>query len=285
MKYFYPESGLGALCRLFGKTRQGWYHLQKGKQRSTMEQAIIIKLVEEIREQLPGVGVKKLLILLKEPLLAHNIKIGRDKFYLLLREHNLLVKPKRRRVVTTNSVHRFKTYANLVSGLKLERAEQVWVSDITYLSLGKGFCYLSLVTDAWSRQIMGFSLSPTLESSGPISALRMALARRQYPKMELIHHSDRGIQYCCQQYVKILQSHNISISMAQKGNPYENAQAERINGTIKNEFKLNGIFTRFEEANLAVQKAVEAYNNLRPHEKCKYQTPQQAHQLMEMLKY
>jgi len=241
-----------------------------------MADAIVLKLVKEIREDLPRAGVPKLHFMLQEKLAAHEIKMGRDALYHLLGKHGYLLRYRRRKPYTTNSDHPYKKYPNLIRDIKyLTHPGQLWVSDITYISLKEKFGYLSIVTDAYSHKIIGYCLHPTLHSDGPINALIAASKSKRQDT--LIHHSDRGSQYCCEDYVKILEHYRIQISMTEKGDPYENAIAERINGVLKEEFLLNKTFVSLEEAIQAVNRAVEKYNHIRPHESCDNLTPVQAH--------
>lgn len=276
---YYPQKGTGAICGLFGKTRQAWYKQQWAADKDTLHTSIIIKLVKEIRQQMPRIGTRKLHYMLAEKLERHGISIGRDKLFDLLSSYGLLVRRRRRkRVYTTDSQHHFKRYPNLIKELTVQRPNHLWVSDITYIGLPDGFCYLSLVTDAYSRKITGFCLHPTLKRDGPVAALQMAIAslpaNLQQP---LIHHSDRGIQYCCAQYVALLENKTMTISMTENGDPYENAIAERVNGILKNEFELDRDFNSFDEAANAVDTAITTYNDLRPHASCDYLTPCTAH--------
>lgn len=276
---YYPQKGTGAICGLFGKTRQAWYKQQWAADKDTLHTSIIIKLVKEIRQQMPRIGTRKLHYMLAEKLERHGISIGRDKLFDLLSSYGLLVRRRRRkRVYTTDSQHHFKRYPNLIKELTVQRPNHLWVSDITYIGLPDGFCYLSLVTDAYSRKITGFCLHPTLKRDGPVAALQMAIAslpaNLQQP---LIHHSDRGIQYCCAQYVALLENKTMTISMTENGDPYENAIAERVNGILKNEFELDRDFNSFDEAANAVDTAISTYNDLRPHASCDYLTPGTAH--------
>ena len=279
----YPQFGVGYLCRLFGKTRQGWYEQYNRDQDRSLSTVIILKLVEEIRQTLPRVGVRKLLYMLLPLLKEHNIKIGRDKLYDLLRQQGLMLRYRRRRPYTTDSGHPYKKYPNLIRDLVLTRTEQLWVSDITYLRLTQGFCYLSIVTDAYSRKIVGYQVHPTLASEGAIRALVMAInkLRRKQP---LIHHSDRGVQYCCADYVQLLEHCKIKISMTENGDPYENAIAERVNGILKGEFGLSKKFTSIEQAIETTDQAIKAYNYKRPHASCNYLTPGDAHQYNGILR-
>jgi len=226
---------------------------------------------------MPRIGTRKLHYMLSETLQRHGICIGRNKLFDLLSDHGLLVRRrKRKRVSTTDSNHPFRKYPNMVRELQVLRPNHLWVSDITYLSLTDSFCYLSLVTDAYSRKIVGYCLHPTLKKEGPMQALKMAVADRVY-RHPLIHHSDRGLQYCCGDYTSLLERSGISISMTEKGDPYENAIAERVNGILKSEFELDRDFGSFDIAKTAVDKAIDVYNHQRPHSSCNYLTPAQAH--------
>ncbi len=226
---------------------------------------------------LTRIGTKKLLFLINPFLKKEGIKCGRDKLHAILRHEGMLIKKKKNYTRTTNSYHRFYKYPNLIKDLELCRAEQVWVSDITYIRTGKGWLYLSLITDAYSKQILGYELSDNLKTINCIHALRMAIKNRKYPKRHLIHHSDRGLQYCNPDYTNILMKNGIDISMTTKHDPYENAVAERINGTLKNEFDLGDHLPNQKHAQREINKSVWVYNNLRPHESCSYLTPFQAH--------
>lgn len=242
-----------------------------------MADAIVLKLVQEIRQDLPRSGVPKLHFMLREKLAAHGIKLGRDALYELLGEHGYLLRYRRRKPYTTDSNHPYKKYPNRIREIKyLTHPGQLWVSDITYIRLLFGFCYLSIITDAYSHKIIGHCLHPTLHSDGPINALLQAVKSKR--GQSLIHHSDRGSQYCCEDYVKMLEHYHIQISMTEKGDPYENAIAERVNGILKGDFLLNKTFATFSEAEQAVQVAVEKYNHIRPHDSCDQLTPVQAHE-------
>ncbi len=267
------------ICGLFGKTRQAWYEQQWSGEEDSLRDAVIIKLVKEIRMQMPRIGTRKLHYMLRAKLERHEISIGRDKLFDLLSEYGLLVRRRRRkRACTTDSSHPFRKYPNLIRELEVLRPNHLWVSDITYISLEEKFCYLSLVTDAYSRKITGYHLYPTLKKEGTLHALEMALNNLGGKVQEpLIHHSDRGLQYCCHQYTGLLQSNGIGISMTERGDPYENAIAERVNGILKEEFGLDGEFKNVDHAQKAVDKAVNTYNLLRPHASCNYLTPDEAH--------
>lgn len=214
-----------------------------------------------------------------EPAFAeHHIKIGRDRLFGILRDHNLLIRPRRRYARTTDSNHHYHKWPNLIEKMEITRSEQVWVSDITYIRTQNGFLYLSLVTDAYSRKLMGYHLSHTLEAKGVVAALKMAISQRQYPGQPLIHHSDRGVQYCSANVVKTLQDAEIRISMAEKGSPSQNALAERVNRTIKEQLLMDTVFDSYRQALAQLIQSVKTYNHLRPHTSCSNLTPQKAHE-------
>jgi putative transposase len=265
------------LCRLFGKTRHALYdHLWRTEE-SSIKDEIIVQLVHNIRLKLPRVGTRKLLFLLYPELLSHHVNIGRDALFDLLAEHKLLIRQRKRKVITTDSRHRMRKYHNLIKTLLINRPEQLWVSDITYIRVKNEWGYLSMITDAYSRQIMGISFRRDMSAQGCVEALKIALSKRQYPKARLIHHSDRGSQYCCKEYIEVLDSHNIAVSMTENGDPYENALAERMNGIIKNEFNLYNSSLSFDQTYELIVRSVETYNTIRPHSSCDYLTPAQAH--------
>jgi len=278
LKEWYPQVGIASLCQLFGKTRHAWYDAQWRGDDQVLKEEIILQLVMEIRTSLPRIGTRKLLHLLTPRLAEHKLEVGRDYLFELLATHKLLVRSRKRKAVTTDSRHWMHKYSNLAETLTVVRAEQLWVSDITYIRLTNGFAYLSLITDAYSGKIMGYHLSKSLAAEGCLAALQRALAARMYPAQSLIHHSDRGAQYCCKEYVELLVGNNVAISMTRNGDPYENALAERVNGIVKGEFNLYSSAVGFEQTCLLVQTAIQAYNELRPHASCDYLTPQQAHQ-------
>ena len=234
-------------------------------------------LVLALRREIPGLGTRKLYLLLQQPLAASGIKMGRDKLHQLLQTHNLILRQKRSVPKTTNSAHSLRKYPNLLVDITLTAPQQAWVCDITYLCIGLGFGYLSLLTDAYSKLIVGYCLHPLLTVEGSLNALEMALQSEQPRSSTLIHHSDRGSQYCSFAYIQRLRQAGIAISMTQQGDPYENAVAERVNGILKMDFRLNRVFTTFDEAARAVEQSIYNYNHLRPHMSCRYLTPAAAH--------
>jgi transposase InsO family protein len=279
----YAHHGVSYYCKLFGKTRQAFYEQQNKPTDGGLHDAFILKLVQEIRLDLPRCGTEKLHYLLQPKLVEHGIKIGRDGLYHLLGEHGYLIRFRRRKPYTTNSNHHYKKYPNLIQKLTITRAGKLWVSDITYIRLINGFAYLSIITDAYSHKIVGYKLHLTLAAQGAIDALQMA-AKDEKITSELIHHSDRGIQYCCHDYVQEINRFKIQLSMTENGDPYENPVAERINGILKHEHGLNATFVNYEAAKTVVDLAVKNYNQLRPHNSCDRLTPIAAHELSGVLK-
>jgi len=248
-----------------------------------MQEVFILKQALELRGEHKRMGAEKLLLLLEPVLKDHQVKYGRDKFYNLLGEHGLLVKRRRRGPRTTNSNHFYRKYPNLIRDLVLMSSGRLWVSDITYIRTEKGFVYLSLITDAYSKKIVGWSLWHDLTSEGALNALKMAIIIEGV-KNGLIHHSDRGIQYCCNDYVNYLKGSDINISMTENGDPYENAIAERINGILKDEYELGETYPDYLTALEAVKIAVYKYNNKRPHRSIDLMFPVDAHNQEGLLK-
>src|SRR5690606_29679319 len=217
-------------------------------------------------------------------LTSHQIKLGRDYLFALLDHHRLLIRQRKRKAVTTNSHHWMRKYLNLIKNLEISGPEQLWVSDITYVRLKNEWGYLSLISDAYSHRVMGFGFRTDLSAEGCLTALEMALSLRQYPDSILIHHSDRGCQYCCATYVDLLIENKIGISMTENSDPRENAIAERLNGIIKNEFYLCDNNLGFEETYKIIAASIKTYNELRPHGSCDFLTPMLAHQQKGMLR-
>ena len=236
----------------------------------------MVQQITKIRVHQPRIGGRKLHHMLRLFMQQHGMAMGRDAFFKLLAGHGLLVrKRKKRKPITTDSFHRYKKYKNLIRDLVPVSPNQLWASDITYIGLKDGFAYLSLITDAYSRKIVGFCLSKSLDASGSIKALQMALNNHPDCK-NLVHHSDRGVQYCCNAYVGILKKRELQISMTENGDPLENAMAERVNGILKDEL-LQDSYTSFAAAQEGVARAVSVYNHLRPHTSIGYKTPVEVH--------
>lgn len=236
----------------------------------------MLELVRRERKILTRLGGKKLYHQIKPSLIKQDIKFGRDLLFKLLEEHKLLIKPRRTYTQTTMSKHWLRKYPNLVKSIKVTAPEQVWVSDITYIKSDEGNCYLNMVTDAYSRKIMGYSNSSNMDTASMIKAYQMAIKNRKTDH-PLIHHSDRGLQYCSQEYVKLSTDNGIKISMTDNGDPYENALAERMNRTIKEEFGLGRLLPSRQKAFRLTEEAVELYNNYRPHWALKLKTPNEVH--------
>jgi putative transposase len=259
-------------------TRQAYYKQQKDRQTKHDQEAQVKALVLEKRKRLPRVGGRKLQHLIGPCLRREGIKWGRDKLFTLLREQDLLIKPRRRYVQTTHSKHWLRKYPNRAKGLAVTAPEQLWVSDITYLKTEEGNCYLTMVTDAYSRKIVGYSIADNMEAATVAQALTMAIKNRCYKNENLVHHSDRGLQYCSREYVGLAESKHIQMSMTEASDPYENALAERMNRTIKEEFCLDHILKTKQQTYAAVKEAIWLYNHYRPHQALSLKTPNQVHQ-------
>ncbi|MEZ4920510.1 MAG: IS3 family transposase [Saprospiraceae bacterium] len=259
---------------MFGKTKQAYYKKEKSVYKQAIEERVIVEAVRKERISMPKIGTRKLLV----KLLDQGIDVGRDKLFAILDRNNLLIRGKRTRVVTTHSNHWFRKYPNLIKGLEVRAPNKLWVSDITYVETKEGFVYLFLVTDAYSRKIVGFKVAEGLTAKHAVEALQMALkGLTRTTATGLIHHSDRGVQYCCNEYVKLLTKWKIDISMAQNGDPLENAIAERVNGILKVEWLYDGNFESLSEAKDFITRAIQIYNNQRPHSSIEMLTPSQAH--------
>ena len=270
-------------CRLFGHCRQAFYQSKADIEHEVKRDRLIVDNVKEIREEDPGIGGYKLWLMLTELYGKEQIP-GRDSFFTLLRRHQLMLSPRKARH-TTNSNHRFHKWKNLIKGMALTAANQLWVSDITYIQLANGeVAYLHLVTDAYSHKIIGWVLADSLRAAMSIQALQMAID--QAVEMTgniclkgLVHHSDRGVQYCCDAYVMKLQEHGISISMTEDYKPTDNAIAERVNGIIKTEnVYRQHVFKDIECAKASIGRYIHFYNDRRPHMSIGYKTPATVHQ-------
>jgi putative transposase len=241
---------------------------------SSSEQKVV-DLVMSYRKQLPRLGGRKLFFQVSGQL-SDSERMGRDKFFTLLGKHGLLLKRRRRYARTTDSCHPFRVYKNLLKDKQLTRFNECWVADITYLRTRKGFVYLFLLTDAYSRKIVGWSLRESLGIEGGLIAMKMALKQRD-ERLPLIHHSDRGIQYCSKGYVELLRKNKVCISMTEDNHCYENALAERVNGILKQEFLLDATFKRKSSCLQSVKEAIKLYNEKRPHWSLNLKTPAQIH--------
>lgn len=249
---------------MFGYSRQSYYKEKVRKENRQKEEEKIVYLVKQIRKRMPKIGGKKMFYLLQDEFLREDIKVGRDKFFDILRANRLLIVRKKKYLMTTNSKHMFKKYPNIVKDIQITRKDQVWVSDITYIRTDEGFSYAAMITDAYTRKIVGYSIDRNMTTELVLNALDRALQQRQ-DYTGLIHHSDRGLQYCSKEYVNKLLSMGIQISMTENSDPYENALAERMNRTIKEEFIINEKVNSFIILQKLFYESVEIYNKERPH--------------------
>ena len=266
------------VCKGFNLKRDAYYKYKcRADQRKKVEQQII-HIVKKRRKSLPREGVRKLMKSLNDDFDKQQLKVGRDALFKVLREHNMLTLRKKYSARTTNSYHRFYKYNNLVKDMKVTKPNQVWVSDITYIRTLNGFCYLALITDMYSRKIVGYDLSDSLELKGCVRALNKALYKKKNIN-GLIHHSDRGIQYCSNVYTDILKRKKIQISMTEENHCYENAMAERVNGILKDEFYLDQTFMNTAHAKRAAKNAINLYNQIRLHLSLGFKTPNMVYQL------
>ena len=265
-------------CALLGFTKQAYYKHRLHREKKCLEEEVLLREVLTIRQSLPVLGGRKLYELLNQRL-PDSLLPGRDKFFDFLRSQGLLIRKHREyRPITTVSWHHFHKYPNLWRGRIPDGPNQVWVSDITYIRIEDGtFLYLSLITDVYSHKIVGWFLSESLSMEGPLNALRMAL--EELPEgHQLIHHSDRGVQYCSNTYVELLQKNGIQVSMTENGDPRENAVAERVNGILKEEWFNREVVCSLEKGRERTGEIIRIYNEMRPHMSNDYLTPQQAHQ-------
>jgi transposase InsO family protein len=266
-----------AVCDRFALTRDAFYKNKRRQGKVLSTTTKVLTFVKDRRKDQPREGGRKLYEALSNDAFSQEIKIGRDKLFEILRNHNMLVPRKRSYVKTTDSHHRFHKYKNLIKDISITKPHQVWVSDITYIRLVRGHCYLALITDVYSRKIVGFDVSDSLELSGCLRALQKAL--RAVPrKHALIHHSDRGAQYCSYAYTDVLKAHGVSISMTEENHCYENAIAERVNGILKDEFYLDQCFSNVHTASIACINAIKVYNNKRLHISLSYKTPNEVYE-------
>lgn len=281
MRGSYPHIAMRLWCALFGYSRQHYYQQQQVAYRWQCEVVIILELVKAYRAVLPRTGTRKLYHALKADFSAAGIKLGRDGLHELLCDEGLIIAPKRRKTRTTLTYAWMRRYPDLRLGLQVQASELLWVADITYLRTRDGFVYLSLITDAYCRMIVGWHCHPSLEAEGCLACLDMALAHRRYPERKLIHHSDRGAQYGSQLYTERLMKHHISISMTQQGSPYENPLAESVNGQLKVELGLDGIFDGMQQAQITCREQITKYNTLRLHGSIDYLRPVEAYDLTQ----
>jgi transposase InsO family protein len=267
---------VSSMCGYFGYSRAAYYKSLKERECVCFSESLILEMIFRERCLQPRLGGKKLYRMPESGIREIAPHFGRDKFFDLLRRHHLLVDRKRQYRKTTNSCHHFHKYCNLVRDLSIDRPNRVWAADITYLRTDKGFVYLSLLTDMYSRKIVGWELSENLTIEGSLAALKKALKDNPV-RRSLIHHSDRGVQYCSHEYVKLLKMNTIDISMTEDSHCYENALAGRVNGILKDEYLPDATFRDFAHAKKACRQAVDLYNKRRPHLSLMYKTPWQVH--------
>ena len=262
---------------------QAYYKHGDTDLRKLAEEAFCVEYIKRVRQKNHGIGGGKLWRMYKKEF-GEEHSVGYNRFYDIIEKYNLKVRKKKRRAKTTNSDHDFPLYPNMVKELIPQHPNQLWVSDITYMVIYLNaqtgeyeFCYLSLVTDYYTKEIIGWCVGETLEAKFAIEALNMALKRLGgNPAVDLIHHSDRGVQYASYDYTNLLKKHHIKISMTECGDPKENAVAERVNGIIKNELLMGMAFFSIEEVRKALKVAIDFYNNERPHMSLDWKTPAQA---------
>ena len=266
---------------MFGIDRQVYYRKIKRRFNKQNQARLVVDMILEIRQQMPRIGARKLYYLLGNDL--KTLKIGRDKFIDILRANHLLIVPKRSYHITTNSHHRFRKYNNQLIDLEINRPEQVWVSDITYIGKREKPCYLSLITDAYSKKIVGYNVSDNLNTESSLVALRLAINQRKNKDLVLIHHSDRGLQYCANEYQKLLIKNRIKPSMTQNSDPYENAVSERINGILKQEFYIDKYNKDLSIMKQIIKETVDIYNEKRPHLSNHMLTPNQLHDQSKLI--
>ena len=278
LRTMFPTESMETLCALFGKTRQAFYKWRPSDFAQAAMEEIVIEEVRRIRDTAPGIGSSTLYPLMLNIFGKDNM-IGRDRFYALLKARGLQLK-RRRTYRTTNSWHHYHKWKNLVKDIVLSGPNQLWVSDITYIQLIEGVVYLHLITDAFSRKILGWKIADSLEARHTLDAFNMAAkdaAENGVDFSQLIHHSDRGVQYCCNLYVNRLLSLNIRISMTEEYKPTDNAKAERINGIIKQLFIDGQRFSEISDVYYTLSRGIPFYNDVRPHSSISHEPPSRVH--------
>ena len=274
------EETITSACELFGVSRQVYYRSKRALNKGQGRASKVIDLVMSIRHQMPRIGTRKLYYILEEQM--RELGVGRDKLFSILKANHMLIKPKKNYRTTTDSYHRFRKHKNLIDGILPNRPEQIWVSDITYIGSRGNHRYLALVTDAYSKKIVGHDISTSLNANGAIRALKMGLRKRKYRSESLIHHSDRGLQYCCDDYQQLLKNEKIKCSMTESYSPYTNAIAERVNGIIKHEFNIEKYDVKLPVLKDLIKESIKTYNENRPHLSCYMKTPVQMHNQREI---
>ena len=264
------------ICRRAGMSRQNFYRGRRERNAQEIDERFVVELVKAERKLQPRLGVRKLHVLLKDTLEDAGVKLGRDRFFKLLKERGLLVPPLPKGPVTTMSGHSLPIFPNRFRELQLSRPHQAWVSDITYIRTEEGFGYLTLLMDAYSRKIVGWNFGESLKTRECQKALGMAL--EGLPKGETpLHHSDRGCQFCSHAYIETLQERGLGVSMTEVQHCAENAKAERINGILKQEYMLGGSFRRLRDARKSIEQAIWLYNHRRPHSSLQMRVPAEVH--------
>ena len=266
------------MCAEVGISRQAYYKGRRVRRRKEVDEKLVVELVQRERQLQPRLGTRKLKVLLDEEWAQSGVHVGRDRLFEVLRAQELLVpKKKPRGVRTTNSGHGYRKYDNLLQDMIVNESHQAWVSDLTYVRTLEGWLFVSLISDVWSHKIVGYADHETLEARGCVQALEMALG--QLPaSSKVVHHSDRGVQYCCWEYVQILESHGVTVSMTEENHCYENAQAERLNGILKQEYGLGETLRTKAQARALLKQAVYLYNTRRPHMSLNYRIPARMHE-------
>jgi putative transposase len=266
------------MCGLFGKSRQAYYQRVKYEYKEGLKNEILYQIILRKRQQMKTsrIGGRKLYKAL-QGIVPAELLMGRDAFFGFLKESGFLVRNRKYRPKTTDSYHRYRKYPNLIRDFIPTGPNQLWVSDITYVDTAEGFVYLSLITDAYSRKILGWAVGETLEAKHTIMALKMALKQLPQNYKGVFHHSDRGSQYCCDDYIKILNKHHFEISMTEKGDPLENAIAERVNGILKMEWLYQMKFQSLDHVKSEVKDIIHIYNTMRFHSSIAMMTPTEAH--------
>jgi transposase InsO family protein len=270
---------------VFGLTKQGYHQRIQRETRRSERNETILAMVREVRKRHPRAGTRKLMVYLGDELKRANIKIGRNTLNTLLREHNLLVKKTKRFHITTDSKHFFYKSPNLLKDNTITHSEQALVSDITYLKTDEGHAYLALATDPYSKKIMGYAVDDNMKVDLVKTALKMASKNMIFAHEKVIHHSDRGIQYCCPDYSELAEKLNFMLSTTQQYDPYENAVAERINETLKYEYGLNRQAVNLQILKKLVKQTVDIYNNERVHWSLGLKTPEAVHRSYNSMKY
>lgn len=281
----YEHVSFSALCEVFSISRQAYYQHERNLIEEVFDDGLVLGEVKSIRKNHPRIGVRKLQEMLFPFMQEHSIKMGRDAMFDLLSAYGLLVRRRRRQVKTTHSHHWLKKYPNLIMDFLPKLPNELWVSDITYWKLETRTVFVSFITDAFSHKIVGYHLSETLHATQTVKALKMALSGYKKRSKSLIHHSDRGVQYCSSLYVNILRENQIDISMTQNGDPLENAIAERVNGIIKDEYLLNYKCNNINDAKKYLARAVLLYNTERPHSSIGNLTPEVVHNQAKNIPY